>query len=121
MNIAARIVKRFLRPLSHPSLMLTRWCARSAKARMLKNRYQPLPAACPEAQVVQRQEPYQAVHRNPASPEPDILGAGSAPLIYKGCQLIGLTGSPFFWFCKKIISGKFEEKRSSFLLLHPFT
>jgi len=34
--------------------------------------------------------------------------------------LIGLTGSPFFWFCKKIISGKFEEKRSSFLLLHPW-
>jgi len=87
MNIAARIVKQFLRHLSHLSLMLTRWSARGVIARILKSRYQLLPAVCPAAQVVHRQEHFPAVHPNPAFPEHDIPGARPAPLIYKGCQL----------------------------------
>ena len=81
MNIAVRLVKRFLKPLSHPFLMLTRWFARSAKARMLKSSSPPLPAVCPAAQVVHRQEPFPAVRPNQAFPELDILGAGLAPFI----------------------------------------
>ena len=82
MNIAARIVKRFLKPLCHPFLMLTRWSARSAKAGMLQNSSPPLQAVCPAVQVVEhRQGPFPAVHPNPAFPEPDIPGAGLAPFI----------------------------------------
>ena len=115
MNIAARIVKRFLRPLCHPSLMLTRWSARNVKAKMLKSRYPPLQAACPVALMVRRQEPFPAVHPSPASPEHDILGARTAPFIYKGCQLIDLTGSPFFIvFAKMIPSVSHQYRRIHF-------
>jgi hypothetical protein len=40
-----------------------------------------LPAVCPAAQVVHRQEPFPAVRPNQAFPELDILGAGLAPFI----------------------------------------
>ena len=81
MNIAARIVKRFLKPLSHPFLMLTRWSARSVKARMLRSSSPPLQAVCPAVQVVPRQEHFPAVLLNQVFPELDFLGAGLAPFI----------------------------------------
>jgi len=115
MNIDARIAKRFLRPLSHPSLMLARWSARSVRVRILKSRYLALQAACPAVQAVHPQEPFPAVHPNPAFPEHDIPGARSAPFIYKGCQLIDLTGSPFFIvFAKMIPSVSHQYKRIHF-------
>jgi len=87
MNTAARIVKQYLKPLCHPSLMLARFSARSAKAGMWKSRFPPLQAACPAALPGRRQEPFPAAHPSPASPEHDITGVRMAPFIYKGCQL----------------------------------
>jgi hypothetical protein len=79
MNIVARIVKLFLRPLFHLFQMETRWSARNVKAGMLKNRFPPFQASCPEAQVMRRQELSPAAQPNRASPEHDILGASLAP------------------------------------------
>ena len=81
MNIAARIVIRFLKPLFHPFQMLTRWNVKSAGKRMWKNRFPHLQAACRAAQIMLRPEPFPAARPNPVSPEHDILGA-RWPLFY---------------------------------------
>jgi hypothetical protein len=76
MNIDARIVKRFLRPLFHPFQMLIRWNVKSAVKRTWKNRFLLFQAVYQVVPVEHRQEPFPVVPQSPASPEHDILGAG---------------------------------------------
>ena len=119
MNIAARTVKRFLRHLSHLSLMLTRCSARSAKAGMLRSRSQPLPAACQAAQAVHRQGPFPAVPPNPDSPEHDILGAVGSFNIYQSCRVDTIHPAAFFGACIKVLLRQLSENRDAGILLSP--
>ncbi len=88
MNINARIVKRFLKPLFHPFQMLTRWSVRNAKVRMWKNRFPHSPAACQAVPVVLLQELFPAAHPNPVSPEHDLPGAGWLLLYIRAVSLM---------------------------------
>jgi hypothetical protein len=104
MNIDAKNVIRFLRPLFHLFQMLTRWYARNAKAKRWRNRYQPLPAGCPAIQVARRQEPFPAARPNQVSPEHDIQGPGLAPLTNMGCRKDAIQPAAFF--CESLQSRK---------------
>ena len=75
MNIDAKIVKQYLRPLFLPSKMVTMLSARNVKVKMSKSRYLLLQAVCPAAQVVPRQEPFQVAHPSRVFPEHDLMGA----------------------------------------------
>jgi hypothetical protein len=74
MNTDVRIVKWFLRLLSHPFQMLTRWSAKIVRARKLKSRFPPFQVGLKEVPVEFRQGPSQAVPPNPVSPERDFPG-----------------------------------------------
>ena len=97
MNIDAKIVIQYLRPLFHPYLMLIRWSVKNAKAGMWKSRFPHSRVECPAVQVLLRQEPFPAARPSPVFPEHDILGVRLAPFTYKGCQLIHSNWQPYFF------------------------